>query len=213
MFEVVKMLTEAEWNQALANRCGTDACYKLAQARVAVVGLGGLGSNIAILLVRMGINKLHLMDFDRVELCNLHRQQYSLEQVGQLKTAALIKNLLDINPFLHYRIDNVRLTEANLAQYLSADTYICEALDSPTDKAMLTNGVLTTWPDKYLVGANGMAGAGPADIVQTRKINAHFYLCGDGCSDCSQEALVASRVALCAAQQAHVIYRLILGLE
>ena len=207
------MPTEAEWRQALANRCGTEACCKLAQARVAIVGLGGLGSNIAVLLARMGINQLHLVDFDRVELCNLHRQQYSLAQVGQLKTAALVDNLLGINPFLQYRVDNVRLTEANLEQYLGEDTYICEALDSPTDKAMLINGVLTTWPGKYLVGANGMAGAGPADIVQTRKINTHFYLCGDGCSDCAQEALVASRVALCAAQQAHVIYRLILGLE
>ena len=207
------MLTEAAWWQALADRCGRDTCHRLRQARVAVVGLGGLGSNIAVLLARMGVGRLHLIDFDQVELTNLHRQQYTMSQVGQLKTTALAANLRDINPFLRLQLDNIRLTEENLEQLLGGDEYICEALDQPAMKALLINGVLTTWQDKYLVAANGMAGAGSTELLRLRRVNAHFYICGDGSSDCGQEPLVASRVACCAAQQAHLIYRLILGLE
>ncbi len=201
------------WRQALAARCGEEACERLCRAGVAVLGLGGLGSNLAGLLTRMGIGRLHLIDFDRVELSNLHRQQYTLAQVGRMKTEALAENLLAINPFLQLELDNVRLTEANLEAYLAGDEYICEALDRAETKAALVNGIMTTWPEKYLVAANGMAGAGPTDLIRIRRLNAHFYICGDGCSDCRQESLVASRVAYCAAQQAHLIYRLILGLE
>ena len=207
------MLTEAGWWQALADRCGREACQRLRQARVAVVGLGGLGSNIAPLLVRMGVGRLHLLDFDRVELSNLHRQQYGLSQVGQLKTEALAATLRGINPFVQLQLDNVRLTEENFTTYLAEDSYICEAVDRATTKAWLINGVLTTWPERYLVAASGMAGAGPTELLQVRRLQSNFYICGDGSSDCCRETLVASRVACCAAQQAHLLYRLILGLE
>ena len=73
----------------LVNRCGSVAVKRLLQAQVAVGGLGGLGSNIAIMLTRMGVAHLHLIDFDRVDVSNLHRQQYFLEQVGSYKTEAL----------------------------------------------------------------------------------------------------------------------------
>ena len=75
---------------------------------------------------------------------------------------------------------------------------------------MLVNLVLERFPEKYLVAASGMAGLGPANTIQTRKVMKHFYLCGDGNSDVSDDiGLVASRVMICAAHQAHAVLRIL----
>ena len=94
------MPTKEEWIQALKDRHGSVLQEKIASTTVAVCGLGGLGSNIAIALARTGIGKLILIDFDRVDITNLHRQQYKVNQIGMRKTEALRCNLKEINPYL-----------------------------------------------------------------------------------------------------------------
>lgn len=74
--------TKDEWNLALIDRHGKDLYEKFSAATVAICGLGGLGSNIAIALTRAGVGKLILIDFDRVDITNLHRQQYKANQIG-----------------------------------------------------------------------------------------------------------------------------------
>ena len=75
---------------------------------------------------------------------------------------------------------------------------------------MLTNTVLEKMPGKFLVAASGMAGMGSANTIQTRRVSKHFYLCGDGVSDVADAgSLVASRVMLCAAHQAHTVLRIL----
>ena len=69
-------MTCDEWNAALIARHGADLHEKFSSATVAVCGLGGLGSNIAVSLARAGVGKLILIDFDRVDISNLNRQQY-----------------------------------------------------------------------------------------------------------------------------------------
>ena len=80
MWEVVELIpTKDEWNKALCERHGEDVQKKFSAATVAICGLGGLGSNVAISLTRAGIGTLILIDFDRVDITNLHRQQYKGE--------------------------------------------------------------------------------------------------------------------------------------
>ena len=75
---------------------------------------------------------------------------------------------------------------------------------------MLTNLVLEQFPQKYFVAGSGMAGFGDPNMIRTRKLTEHFYLCGDGCSDVADGVgLVASRVMICAAHQAHTILRIL----
>ena len=81
--------TKEEWNNALEERHGKELHKVFSSATVAICGLGGLGSNIAISLARAGIGKLILIDFDRVDITNLHRQQYKATQIGMYKTGAL----------------------------------------------------------------------------------------------------------------------------
>ena len=202
--------TKEEWNKALTERHGKELHRAFSSATVAVCGLGGLGSNIAIALARAGIGKLILIDFDRVDITNLHRQQYKAEQIGMYKTVALAENLKEIAPYISLEIHTERITEDNAVTLLQDADIICEAFDDAEWKAMLTNTVLTELPDKYLVAASGMAGMGVTNSIRTRRITSRFYLCGDETSEVSENiGLVAPRVALCAAHEAHTVLRIL----
>ena len=204
--------TEEEIRKCLELRHTKAVQDKLAAAKVAVCGLGGLGSAIAIALARSGIGQLHLIDFDRVDLSNLNRQQYAISQLGQPKPEALAEEIRRFSPYAKIITDFIKLTEENIPQLLAEDTYICEAFDSAEQKAMLTNCVLTELPGKYLVGGSGMAGYSDSNTIRTRKITEHYYLCGDGISEISEDwGLMAPRVMICAAHQANMIIRLIVG--
>ena len=213
MWEVVNLIpTKDEWNKALCERHGEDVQKKFSAATVAICGLGGLGSNIAISLTRAGIGKLILIDFDRVDITNLHRQQYKANQIGMNKTDALRDNLLEIAPYVTLEAHTICVKEENATHLLQGADIICEAFDDAACKAMLTNLVLEEMPDKYLVAASGMAGMGSANTIQSRRVMSRFYLCGDGASDVSEAgSLVASRVTLCAAHQAHTVLRILAG--
>ena len=198
--------------EALNIRHGEDLQNKISAARVAVCGLGGLGSNIAIALARAGVGHLHLIDFDRVDLTNLNRQQYAVGQLGQYKTDALRETLSLVSPYCDVTCDTIQVTEENLPDLLKAEDYICEAFDRAEAKALLVSGVLEHFPEKYLVAGSGLAGLGSANTIQTRRVSQRFYLCGDGTSDSSVGlGLVASRVLVCAAHEANMILRLIAG--
>lgn len=202
--------TKEEWMAALSARHGEDAQKRFQTATVAICGLGGLGSNIAIALARAGIGKLILIDFDWVDITNLHRQQYNVSQIGMPKTEALAENLRQINPYIELETHTVKVTEQNAELLLKEADIICEAFDKAETKAMLTNLVLEKMPDKYLVAASGMAGFGDANAIQTRKITEHFYLCGDFVSDVADGiGLVSSRVMICAAHQAHKVLQIL----
>lgn len=198
--------------EALNIRHGEELQNKISAARVAVCGLGGLGSNIAIALARAGVGHLHLIDFDRVDLTNLNRQQYAVGQLGQYKTDALRETLSLVSPYCDVTCDTIQVTEENLPDLLKTEDYICEAFDRAEAKAMLVSGVLEHFPEKYLVAGSGLAGLGSANTIQTRQVSQRFYLCGDGTSDSSVGlGLVASRVLVCAAHEANMILRLIAG--
>ena len=202
--------TKEEWNNALAERHGEELHKAFALATVAVCGLGGLGSNIAVALARAGIGKLILIDFDRVDITNLHRQQYKADQIGMYKTEALAENLGEIAPYISLEIHTERITEDNAVTLLQDADIICEAFDDAECKAMLTNTVLTEMRDKYLVAASGMAGLYDANRIKTRKVTSKFYLCGDEKSDVADGiGLVSSRVMVCAAHQAHTVLRIL----
>ncbi len=206
--------TEQEMRKALAERQGKDLTERFASSVVAVCGLGGLGSNIAVSLARAGVGRLILIDFDQVEAANLHRQQYKASQVGMYKTEALSENLQEIEPYIRLTRYSCRVSPQNFERLLADADIICEAFDSAEEKAMLADCVLGHLPDKYLIAASGMAGMGPANEIQTKKISEHFYLCGDGASDVNDGiGLVSSRVMLCAAHQAHAVLRILSGKE
>ena len=204
--------TKEEWMAALAARHGAMLQSRFSSATVAICGLGGLGSNIAIALARAGIGRLILVDFDRVDITNLHRQQYKATQIGEYKTEALAENLLEIAPYIKIETITERIKEENFVGFLKDADVVCEAFDRAEAKAMLVNGVLEQLPNIYLIAASGMAGMETPNTIRTRNITKHFYLCGDERSDVAETiGLVAPRVMLCAAHQAHTVLRILAG--
>ena len=200
-----------EWYEALQNRHGEEAQKRISSATVAICGLGGLGSNIAIALARCGVGKLILIDYDRVDITNLHRQQYKAGQIGRYKTEALRDNLMEIAPYSNIEIVTERITFDNAENLLQSADVICEAFDDAEAKAMLADVVLSKFPDKYLVAASGMAGFSSANDIKTRRVTDKFYLCGDELSDVNDNiGLVSSRVMICAAHQAHMVLRILI---
>ena len=200
--------TKEAWDHALRQRYGTALQRRFASATVAVCGLGGLGSHIAMCLARAGIPRLILIDFDRVDLSNLHRQQYKAVQVGRYKTDALSENLLEAAPYLQMVLHTCPLTPDNAKTLLQDADIICEAFDDAEQKAMLVDVVTDEMPEKYLIAASGMAGLGAANLIKTRAVTNHLILCGDEQSEVS-DGLFASRVMLCAAHQAHAVLQLL----
>ena len=104
------MPTREEMREALNQRHGKKFHDKIALAHIAICGLGGLGSHIAIALARTGIGHLHLIDFDRVDLTNLNRQNYNVHQIGWYKTEALRETLTTIAPYCEIRIYTIEIT-------------------------------------------------------------------------------------------------------
>lgn len=203
-----------DFREALVRRLPLESYEKLRAARVGIAGLGGLGSNIAVLLARCGIGSLHLVDFDRVDASNLNRQHYFISHLDRLKTEALADQLWQINPSLKLTCDNVVVTESNATDIFAHDPLVCEAFDRPESKALLVNALLEHDNRIRIVASSGVAGTGPANDIRTRRLGSRLYICGDEISAVADnEPLFAPRVALCAGHQAQQIIRLILEEE
>ncbi|MDO4534558.1 MAG: sulfur carrier protein ThiS adenylyltransferase ThiF [Clostridium perfringens] len=183
---------------------------KLKNAKVAIAGCGGLGSNIAISLARVGIGNLIICDFDIVEPSNLNRQQYFVSDIGKFKVCALEDILLKINPFINIEKKKVYLDERNIEKILKDSDIVIEAFDKAECKANLANIVLTKMKDKYLITASGMAGYFDSNIIKTKKINEKFFVCGDFINETKiGSGLMAPRVAICANHMANEAVRIL----
>lgn len=208
------MLTREEMRASLWERHTQEEYARLTQARVAVVGLGGLGSQVAIMLARCGVGTLHLIDYDVVDVSNLNRQAYRICHVGKRKVEALREELQSIQPYCLVLTTHVRVTSDNAEQVLADDMLIAEAFDDAKAKAMLVNTILTQTRDKTIVSASGLVGYASSNLIETKRIMPRFYVCGDGVSDLADGLpLMAPRVMICAGHQANMIVRLILGSE
>ena len=184
---------------------------KLKKAEVCILGLGGLGSNVAILLARGGIGHLKLIDFDVVEASNLNRQQYRISHIGIKKTEAIKTIIKEINPFVEIDTLDIKVDRENILSVVEDIEIVVEAFDRAETKAMAIEELLTN-KNKIVISASGMAGLGSANEVITRKIKENFYLIGDNYSDYEEySGIMSTRVMLCAAHQANMVLRLILG--
>ncbi|MDD2233761.1 MAG: sulfur carrier protein ThiS adenylyltransferase ThiF [Desulfitobacteriaceae bacterium] len=183
-------------------------------AKVAIAGLGGLGSNIAVVLARTGVGSLLLVDFDIVEPSNLNRQNYHIDHLGLPKTVALQKQIRKINPFIKVKIKTVRVEEANIPELFAGYDVVCEAFDNPEAKAMLVNTVLEQLPGVKIVAASGMAGYASSNLIRTEQRLKNLYICGDSENAARiGNGLMAPRVQICAGHQANMVLRLLLGIE
>lgn len=205
------MIAKEELDRAFDSRFPLGIKEKLSAAHVAIAGLGGLGSNIALMLARTGIGHMLLVDFDTVDTTNLNRQAYGISQLGKPKTEAIRELLAEINPYLEIQTRCIRVTQENASELFGEYPILCEAFDRADQKAMLISTVLSQCPGTTIVSGNGMAGYGDSNSITTKRTMRRLYVCGDGTTDIGDGmGLMAPRVAICAGHQANKVIQLIL---
>jgi len=184
---------------------------KLKSKCIGIAGAGGLGSNCAVALARVGIGKLIIADFDVVSQSNLNRQYYFTDQLGQKKTAAIKENLYRINPDVEVIVHDIKLDSESIIRIYKDCDIIVEAFDLAEMKQMIMETVLHKFPDKPLISGLGVAGWGNNNEVRTRQIG-NLFICGDEQTEVSDtQPPLAPKVGIAANMQANQVLELILN--
>ncbi len=185
--------------QGLERYFSAEERHILRQACVGIAGAGGLGSNVALLLARSGIEHFILIDHDSVDASNLNRQYYFPEHVGKAKVEALEEILLRLNPYIQAEKHNVFLDINNLPAMLGKTKYWIEALDEVQSKRLFVEQALLQ--ERFTVSASGISGLG-GDPMQRRDFGKNLILVGDFTSSSDTFPPLAPRVTQAAALQA-----------
>lgn len=183
---------------------------RLSTRTVGIAGAGGLGSNCAVALARVGIGKLIIADFDTVSRENLNRQYFFTDQIGLKKVDALKDNIERINPDVLVEVHDLRLDAGNIARIFRSCSIIVEAFDHAEMKKMLAETVLTEMPEKYLIIGSGVAGFGNNNAIKTTR-SENIYICGDQENETSPHLPpLAPRVGIVANMQANQVLEIFL---
>ena len=185
---------------------------RIEAARVGVAGAGGLGSNCLAHLVRCGVRRFVIADFDTVSESNLNRQFFFADQLGMPKVEAVAANLRRINPALELELYPERVTAENAVRRFGSCDVTVEAFDDPDAKTMLIRALLPL--GRPVVAASGIAGWGRSNAMRVQRIGKQLYMAGDRATGISEETPPYSpRVGIAAAQQANTVMALMLGVE
>jgi sulfur carrier protein ThiS adenylyltransferase len=209
LFLIMK-IARKEIEETTRRNITTPVYDAFSRCTVGIAGLGGLGSRLAWSLARLFPAKLIIADFDTVELSNMNRQEYFLEQIGMPKVAATRDNIEKINPYVSIETHQIRLTAENIPQVFARADIIAECFDKADQKQMLVETVLSKMKDIAIVSASGLAGYGRSNAITTKRISSRLVLVGDDVStSCPQMGLIAPRVGVAAYHQANAIVELI----
>lgn len=201
----------AETKRLLYARHTPGVQARITGATVGIMGLGGLGSAVAVALARIGVGRLLLADYDVVEPTNLNRQHYFIDQIGIPKTEALKANLGRINPHVAVEVRHQKLTAESIAEVFANVDVLAECFDDPEMKAVALRTSLTRLEGIGYVGASGVAGSGDNNAIITRRLYPGVYLVGDGEAAAEPgRGLMAPRVGIAAHHQANQILRILL---
>ena len=180
----------------------------LSKATIGIAGCGGLGSNIAVSLVRAGLGNLIIADYDIVELSNLNRQYYFRDDVGNKKVDALKEKLLQINPDCKIRIIDKKLERNDISSLFNDANIMMEAFDKAEAKQWLIEEWSAQFSDRVIISGNGLGGYGKFDKLKVKQMGS-LYFCGDGESS-EKEGLCSARVAIVANMQAGLAIELLI---
>jgi molybdopterin/thiamine biosynthesis adenylyltransferase/rhodanese-related sulfurtransferase len=137
--------------QTILPEVGLAGQEKLKNAKILLVGLGGLGSPAALYLAASGVGCLGLVDFDQVDLSNLQRQViHPTTSVGELKTASARASLLGVNPHVKVRVHDTRLTAENALEIVEPYDLVLDGTDNFATRYLVNDAcVLLGKPNVY----------------------------------------------------------------
>lgn len=192
---------------------------KLQDATVLVVGCGGLGGSVAVHLAASGVGTLHLVDFDTVDLTNLHRQVfYTLEDKGRLKTETLANFIQKRAPFTAVTFDSVPVTKQNIFRLISGVDVVVDATDSLPTKYLLNDACVIK--NKQLVygslykfdGYVASFHVKQSDGTYSANLRDVFPEMRTDIPNCEEVGTMNAIVSFIAAQQVNEVLKLILGI-
>jgi len=201
----------SDYETARVLKHGKDVNDVLKGSTVGVAGLGGLGSNIAMMLARAGVGKLVIADFDNVDISNITRQNYYYRHLGMKKTDATAELISMMDPNIDIEIHFVKLDPDNVEEIFKKCDIVCEALDNPTEKAMLINNLLIKCQDLTVVSGSGMAGYGKSNDIRTEQAMKRLYVCGDGIDmEFWGSVMMSPRVNICSGHMANTVIAILM---
>lgn len=172
---------------------GLGAQRKLNKAKVCIVGIGGLGSPIAIQLASMGVGCLRIVDRDVVEISNLQRQHiYSVDQVGLPKVEAALNRLRGLNPFIEVEPLPVSLTPSNAYDVVRGMDVVLDSLDAMAPRYSLNRACVELGIP--LVHGAVLAKTGNASTIEPGKT---------ACLECFQGGIDDDTLPTCALVGVH----------
>jgi len=181
---------------------------RLGRTSVGIAGCGGMGSNVAVALVRAGVGHLVLADDDCVVPSNLNRQHYFIRDIGKQKVHALAEHLLAINPHARLDVEPRRITPDNLSAVFGRVDILVEAVDRAETKQWLIRCWHREYPEKPLIIGNGIAGYGHSERIRIERMGT-LYFCGDMTTE-QDMGLAGPRVLIVAAMQANLVLELLM---
>jgi adenylyltransferase/sulfurtransferase len=191
-----------------------DGQQKLLDAHVIVLGLGGLGSPVAMYLASAGVGELTLIDDDNVDLSNLQRQiAHQFSSIGQSKVESAKSALLQINPDCKINIVNQRLNETALSHIASTVSVVVDCCDNFETRFML-NRVCYNHQTPLVSGAAIRWEGQLTTFMMTKDLPCYRCLYEeDSFTDqtCSQNGVVAPLVGIIGSMQAMETIKVITG--
>ncbi len=197
------------FEESLLHYLRKDHLDRIRSVRIGIGGSGGLGSNVALILVRTGFRDLEILDEDRVEPSNLNRQQYTLADLGKRKVMALAARLREINPDLRLSLHARRWTPEDADLFFKGCSVVVEAFDRAPEKCRFVEAYQGR--ASFVVSGNGMAGLEEkGEMIVLRRGN--IFLVGDQTTDTTAgHPPLAPRVTACAAKMAEIVLDLTLS--
>jgi thiamine biosynthesis protein ThiF, family 2 len=206
------MPSEAEYDAAFILKNGRDVHARMKRATVGIVGLGGLGSNISIMLARAGVWKFIIADYSNINLPNLCRQNFQFKDIGNRKTDVVEEMILNVNPYAKVEKHFVKVDATNASTIFSGCDVVCEAMDLSDEKTVFIDKMVNTYPNITIISGSGMAGYGRSNAIRTVQSLKQLYICGD-MGDVVDRApvIIAPRANICAGHVANTAIAVLMG--
>ena len=193
--------------EAVLQRQSEEINGKLENAKVVILGAGGLGSNIAHMLARLGVGKMILYDFDVVEPSNLNRQHYGVNDIGKMKAETTAERIKELLPYVHIESRNLIVDEEVLSSVYEEGDIFIEAFDTVLSKVMAYD--FFAGREKPYICTTGVAG--PSGEL-TRRDLGHIHVVGDFQGEDRNDCYIPKVMAI-AAMECSVVLELILKKE
>lgn len=189
-----------------------DGQEKLLAARVLIIGLGGLGSPVAMYLAAAGVGHLVLADFDTVDLSNLQRQiVHTTERIGINKAQSAAQSLRALNPDVGISVIETLLDEAALAQQVAAASVVVDCTDNFQTRFAINAACVAH--KKPLVSGAAIRLEGQISVFDLRADTSPCYAClyeqSDDELSCAANGVLAPLVGVIGSMQALETIKLI----